>query len=315
MRITPSQSFLDRNAIIESVSNILNSASLEIVIVAPYIKLSEHFSNLLKNANDRGIEITIVYREDRLHKNEKQRLMSFENLTLLCHPDIHAKCYFNEYEMVITSMNLYDYSEKYNREMGVLVANQEFAGDTYRLALKEVREIVQTARLEKRSAKVSSNGFRPQLLQPEHEKLFASCVLINRLFDNKKFEVIDNTHKGEIRCKNYYEKIDVVLEPDFSKSIDVVTGEFSLHRVALDFRWDESKLERIHDLFFTPMMEYQYTNYKIYWDYHKSNLTIYRDKRGQPKWDTATCEQTLRLFKNGIEQVIADIRKVEMRLR
>jgi hypothetical protein len=41
--------------------------------------------------------------------------------------------------MVITSMNLYEFSEKTNREMGVLVTGDE---EAYRAAVAEVKSIV-----------------------------------------------------------------------------------------------------------------------------------------------------------------------------
>ena len=38
---------------------------------------------------------------------------------------LHAKCYFNENEALLTSMNLYDYSQVNNREMGILVTAEK----------------------------------------------------------------------------------------------------------------------------------------------------------------------------------------------
>ena len=39
--------------------------------------------------------------------------------------NLHAKCYFNENLMVITSMNLHEFSQTNNREMGVLIKREE----------------------------------------------------------------------------------------------------------------------------------------------------------------------------------------------
>ena len=38
--------------------------------------------------------------------------------------NLHAKCYLNENEALLTSMNLYEFSEKNNDEMGVLVSEE-----------------------------------------------------------------------------------------------------------------------------------------------------------------------------------------------
>ena len=36
--------------------------------------------------------------------------------------NLHAKCYLNEKEALLTSMNLYEYSQEHNDEMGILVS-------------------------------------------------------------------------------------------------------------------------------------------------------------------------------------------------
>lgn len=49
---------------------------------------------------------------------EREKLHSLDNLTIMNHPNVHAKCYLNDSSMIVCSMNLYEYSEKNNREMG-----------------------------------------------------------------------------------------------------------------------------------------------------------------------------------------------------
>ena len=44
-----------------------------------------------------------------------------KNLELRFCENLHAKCYFNENLMVLTSMNLHQFSQSNNREMGVLI--------------------------------------------------------------------------------------------------------------------------------------------------------------------------------------------------
>ncbi len=61
--------------------------------------------------------------------------------------NLHAKCYFNEQSMVITSLNLYDFSEQNNREMGVLVTNGEDK-ELFKEAVGEARRIISMATLQ-----------------------------------------------------------------------------------------------------------------------------------------------------------------------
>jgi hypothetical protein len=307
--------FLNRPAIVEGVMKIIQEAKQELIMIVPYIKLSDTTYQLLKEANDREVEITIIYREDKLHSNEKQKLLGLNNLNLLSHPEIHSKCYFNEVQMIIASMNLYDYSEKYNREMGLLLDTSPWGGDAYRKALVEVKEIIQSAKLEKKSNKALNNGFKPQVLRPQYEKLKVPCKVLNGYFDNKQFDALDNGYEGEIRCRGYYENMDVIIEPEFAYEINQGNGEFTIRRVAIDLKWDEETLKRVNDAFDSRNSEYRYPGFKVYWDYFIKDVTIYRDKFNQPKWHGMNHEQTIRMFKEGIENVTEHLRRIEKQLR
>lgn len=58
--------------------------------------------------------------------------------------NLHAKCYLNENTAIITSMNLFQYSQQNNKEMGIKVEKKtepELYNDIY----KEVMVIIQTS--------------------------------------------------------------------------------------------------------------------------------------------------------------------------
>ncbi len=63
--------------------------------------------------------------------------MELKHLQLLSCDNLHAKCYMSEKACVITSMNMYDFSEHNNREMGILL---EIPGD-YLLMVEAASEI------------------------------------------------------------------------------------------------------------------------------------------------------------------------------
>jgi hypothetical protein len=76
-----------------------------------------------------------------LNQNEKQSLAEFDSIKLFYHENLHAKCYFNENKMVISSMNLFQYSEINNREMGVLIFAKEDSA-LFHSAKKEAYSII-----------------------------------------------------------------------------------------------------------------------------------------------------------------------------
>jgi len=56
--------------------------------------------------------------------------------------NLHAKCYLNENECIITSLNLYEFSQVNNNEMGVLIYRNDDAklyADTYEEAQRIIR--------------------------------------------------------------------------------------------------------------------------------------------------------------------------------
>jgi len=309
-------SFLSRPAIVAKIGDVIAEAEKEIILVVPYIRLSETVYERLLQANNRGIEITVIYREDKLHGEEKKKFYALENVNLFYHPEIHAKCYFNEKDMIITSMNLYDYSEKYNREMGILISNPTYGrAFAYKDALEEIKAILATASLEKKSKRSLANGFCSSLLQPASDKLIACCKLVNRHFDNKTFEVIDNGDQGDIKCSHYYENIHVFLEPDFSLPIDTENGDFTIKRVAIEFSWEEEKRKAVQQAFWSPVTEHMFQGYRVFWDYYSKSLLIYSDKWKFPAWKDYNEKQRLLKFKEGIETVGTFVGKLERELR
>lgn len=76
--------------------------------------------------------------------NERNSLADLKDVELYYFENLHAKCYFNEEMMVITSMNMYEYSEVNNREMGVLIDRTKDK-DLFERAVNETLSIIQSA--------------------------------------------------------------------------------------------------------------------------------------------------------------------------
>lgn len=113
--------FLTTSGTSHHIENIIMNAKKKLYLVSPYLQLSKTFYERLKDASTNGVEISIIYGKDELKPNEANSLAKLKNVKLYYFENLHAKCYFNEIQMVITSMNMYEFSEKNNREMGVLI--------------------------------------------------------------------------------------------------------------------------------------------------------------------------------------------------
>lgn len=122
------------------IEKIIIEAQNKLVLVSPYLQLSKTLYERLKDTSKRKVSITVIYGKDELKPNERNSIAELENLRLYYFENLHAKCYFNESSMVITSMNMYAFSEKNNREMGVQI-DRNIDSDLYLKAVNEIASI------------------------------------------------------------------------------------------------------------------------------------------------------------------------------
>lgn len=126
------------------IENIIDNARNRLVVISPYIRIQETLLQSLKAADRRSVKIVLVYGKDELKPETKSQLEQLSNLSLYFLENLHAKCFFNEESMVITSLNLYESAEGNNREMGVLISRKEDE-DCFKDAVKEASVIVSSA--------------------------------------------------------------------------------------------------------------------------------------------------------------------------
>lgn len=145
--------FLTTNGTSYYIETIIIEAKSKLVLVSPYLQLSKNFHLRLKDASSKGVKIVIIYGKDELKPNERNSLAELDNIELYYFENLHAKCYFNETKMVITSMNMYEFSEKNNREMGVLI-DSVVDKDLFNKAVTEALSILQASERDELKKKV-----------------------------------------------------------------------------------------------------------------------------------------------------------------
>jgi len=140
--------FLTTTGTSHFIEQLIISATKDLILVTPYLKLTQNLVERISDAEKKGIRITIIYGKDELPKQEMKRLLSFKNIQIYFCKNLHAKCYHNESSMIITSMNLYEFSERNNREMGILIEKNKDA-DIFYKALNEIESIKNNSILQK----------------------------------------------------------------------------------------------------------------------------------------------------------------------
>ena len=136
--------FLTTKGTSHQIDQIIINAKEKLVLVSPYLSISNSLLERLQDADRRGVEIILIYGKVKDQPGEMQRLQDLQRLSVYYHEVLHAKCYYNENDLIITSMNLHQFSEKANREMGVLVKRGE-DNDIYNEATNEVQSILESA--------------------------------------------------------------------------------------------------------------------------------------------------------------------------
>lgn len=140
--------FLTTKGIAASIEDIIKNSKEYIYIISPYVKIDDSYIERLYEAEKNGIDISLIFGKEEMKGFEKDKFRKFNKLKIYFLENLHAKCYFNERTALITSMNLYDYSEKNNREMGIEI-NKSENSDIYEDIIKEAESIKSRAELDK----------------------------------------------------------------------------------------------------------------------------------------------------------------------
>ncbi|GAF60156.1 LOW QUALITY PROTEIN: hypothetical protein JCM18903_54 [Psychrobacter sp. JCM 18903] len=134
--------FLNSSGTTYHLEELIKNASDRLIIISTYLKLNERIKELLEDRNRLKIDIRIVYGKNDLHPEEINWLKNLTFIRTSFCKNLHAKCYLNENECIITSLNLYEFSQVNNNEMGVLIYRNEDAklyADTYEEAQRIIR--------------------------------------------------------------------------------------------------------------------------------------------------------------------------------
>jgi len=113
--------FINTRKAVAAIEDLIKEAEEKLVLISPYLKLSKDFKELLTYRNSKDKITTIIFGKQELNPNEMKFLESLRFVILKYNQDLHAKCYVNDKQMIITSLNLYEFSMANNKEMGVLI--------------------------------------------------------------------------------------------------------------------------------------------------------------------------------------------------
>lgn len=148
--------------------------------------------------------LLLIYGKTELSSNEKMKITSLENVEVYFCKNLHAKCYHNEETLIISSMNLCEFSERNNREMGMLIEKSRDS-DIFNETLCEIESIKNASVKEKSIVKLNLD-----LLDDKSTfKLYEGVTQEDNFFLPKLYEALKLEYLGKnIVFNNSIEMID-----------------------------------------------------------------------------------------------------------
>ena len=123
------------------LEELIKSASDRLILISPFLKLNDRMKELLADKNRLKIDVRIVYGKSELQPQEIEWLRGLTYIRTSFCKNLHAKCYMNEEMCIITSLNLYEFSQVNNNEMGILIQRND-DGQLYKDAYEEAQRII-----------------------------------------------------------------------------------------------------------------------------------------------------------------------------
>jgi len=117
--------YLDTAQISSELMTLLKEAKQFITLISYSLQVNVQIQERLKMKSSNNVDICIIFGNTELKDCEIEWMREVEDLKLFRKSNLHAKCYLNENKAIISSMNLYEYSQTNNIEMGVLIERDE----------------------------------------------------------------------------------------------------------------------------------------------------------------------------------------------
>ncbi|OPZ44980.1 MAG: hypothetical protein BWY93_00132 [Euryarchaeota archaeon ADurb.BinA087] len=114
--------FLDTTGVSHELTQLIKRAGETLIFISPFLQISKNLEYLIKERDAKNVDIRFVYGKNKhINQDDFTFLRELSHVKVYFCENLHAKCYLNESAAIITSMNLYEYSQVNNQEMGIKV--------------------------------------------------------------------------------------------------------------------------------------------------------------------------------------------------
>lgn len=193
--------FLNTSATNYFLEELIKNASERLILISPFLKLNDRIKQLLEDKNRLKIDVRIVYGKNELQLEETNWLNELSFIRTSYCNNLHAKCYLNEESCIVTSLNLYEFSQVNNNEMGVFFSRNDDS-ELYKEAYEEAQRIIRISE----EVRISLEKIKSKDEKPEKEDDITkvpTSKLVKKLGFKKNDELLEKlTKEGFLEFKN-----------------------------------------------------------------------------------------------------------------
>lgn len=177
--------FLNTSATNYFLEELIKGAKDRLILISPFLKLNDRIKELLADKNRLKIDVRIVYGKSELQPEEINWLKELTYIRTSFCKNLHAKCYLNEELCIIASLNLYEFSQVNNNEMGILIRRSEDV-ELYKDAYEEAQRIIRISEevritLERVSTESEGTQAQPEAEEKSSSEKLTTSKLAQRL--------------------------------------------------------------------------------------------------------------------------------------
>lgn len=222
--------FLNTKKSVSEIEDLIRDAEQTLILISPYLKLSKDFKELLSYRNSKDKITTVIFGKVQLNPDEMKFLESLQFVILKYKDDLHAKCYLNDDKMIITSLNLYDFSMNNNKEMGVLIEkSNENDKELFEEAYKEVDYINTTSERFSYKTQITTQPTYPKVETAELPKTTFTGKFLSATAISKELGISSKDLAQKIEKLKWIEKKNeewVLTSLGKSKGADLKRGQY-----------------------------------------------------------------------------------------
>jgi phosphatidylserine/phosphatidylglycerophosphate/cardiolipin synthase-like enzyme len=200
--------FLDTQGVSYYLKKLINNSNDKLYLISPYLQLNNQLKLSLEDRHKFSIDIIIIYgKVSDINPDDSAWFQSMPGIKLLFHKDLHAKCYFNEKEAIVTSMNLFMFSQQNNVEMGIYISKEKDE-ELYKEVATEVERIKRGGEHRTISVQKVENGKSETYLPRQELKKDINSPTIITSFDGKYYSATAMSKEIGISSKELNAKLE-----------------------------------------------------------------------------------------------------------